>query len=352
MERFHVFGTRSRSGIARYGESFFRHVLGPAGYVHLEPEEVPAAMRRLGGERTAVWHLELGAHQFAERDAFVALSAAGFRNLDLTVHEPPFLTFPFFHFRSPLANRVSRGLDWYLHSLGAQARAARRARRSFVLSERGADWLRRRQGVTAVEVIPHVVEPAAIWGEGPPEGVQDLAFFGFIGRSKGLEQALAFHAAIRAEFPDVGMHVVGQASSPRDQAALDGLRRRYADGVRYHGYVPEERLDDVFRGAAHVLLPFAPFRWFCPVSGSILHGLRRGRVVWASDVNAVRETIEPGRNGLLLTGDLSRDLATYRELRARPERRAAISAAALATARRHADHDYSRHFRDAPGRPS
>jgi glycosyltransferase involved in cell wall biosynthesis len=346
MRKFHVCNTRSRSGIARYAESFHRVVLQDAGYVHLEPEQVAEAMAATDGERDAVWHVELGSQQFAERDAFVRLTGAGCRSVDVTLHEPPHLTFPFFHFRSRLANRLSRGFDWYLGSFGAQTRHMRRARRIFVLSEKGAALVRRTRGVSRVHVIPQVVERATIWERGPAQSVNDILFFGFIGPAKGLAYALALHASIRKTRPDVGLHVVGATLSPRDSRALDALRQSRPEGVQFHGFVPEGELDALFARCAHVVLPFTQYRYFCPVSASLLQGLRRGRIVWTFDVNAIRETIDPGVNGMFLSGALERDTEAFHELDASPERRASIGEGALATARAAAAFDYGAHFRE------
>jgi glycosyltransferase involved in cell wall biosynthesis len=351
MPRFYVCNTRSRSGIARYSESFFRVALQGAGYVHLQPDEVGREMARHGAQSGTVWHIELGAHQYLERDAYVRLVRAGHEIVDVTLHEPPFITFPFFSFKSRIANRVSRGVDWYLDTLGWQSRYLRKARRIFVLSERGAAWLRERRGISRVQVLPHVIEAESIWSGGAGDEARDILFFGFVGRAKGLDYALALHSAIRKCFPDVEMHVVGQSTAPRDQRFLNELKRRFADGVRFHGFVPEAELEDIFARCTDVFLPFAPYKYFCPVSGSIIHGIKRGRVVWTSNVNAVRETITPGVNGLIFDGSVERDLAVYQELRASAGRRAAIASSAIETARSISRFDYGEYF-DPTGRPS
>jgi glycosyltransferase involved in cell wall biosynthesis len=225
----------------------------------------------------------------------------------------------------------------------------RRARRIFVLSEKGAGLVRRTRGVSRVHVIPHVVERPTIWGRGPAEGVRDILFFGFIGPSKGLAYALALHALIRKTLPGVGLHVVGDTLSPRDRRALDALRQSRPEGVQFHGFVPEGELDAVFARCAHVVLPSTQYRYFCPVSGSLLQGLRRGRIVWTFDVNTIRETIDPGVNGMFLSGALERDAAAFLELQADSGRMASIAAAAIRTAHASAAYDYARHFVEDEG---
>lgn len=346
MHRFHVGDTRGRSGIARYTEVFHRVALADAGYTHLQPDQAAAAMAATRGGQDATWHLQLGANQVGELAAYRQLVRAGCTRIDVTLHEPPFLAFPFFRFGSHRANTLSRGFDWYLDSLGIQRRLLRASRRIFVLSRKGAEALRQRHGIDRAVVIPMAVDPASIWERGPAPEVRDLLFFGFIGRAKGLEYALALHASIRQAIPGVAMHVVGETLSDRDQRGLEALKARYADGVHYHGYVPEADLDTLFARTAHVLLPFAAYRYFVPTSASTLGGLARGRVVWVSDVNAIRETVRHGENGMLLSGDPSRDRDAFLALEGDPERRRALAEGALETARAMARFDHASLFRE------
>jgi glycosyltransferase involved in cell wall biosynthesis len=346
VRRFHVCNTRSRSGIARYAEAFQRVALGPLGYEFLQPDEVPAAAAATEGGRAATWHLQMGGAQQAERDAYVRLVDAGCTRVDLTLHEPPFLSFPFFRFRHHRLNTLSRGFDWYLDSLGIQRRYLRQARRIFVLSRRGAAVLRERQGIDGAVVIPMVVDPSTIWCAGPDDAARDILFFGFIGRSKGLGYALDLHARILESRPGLRMHVIGEALSARDRRELEELLAAHPVAVEYHGFVAEAALDGIFARCAHLFAPFAPYKYFTPASSTVVNGLRRGRIVWASDVNAIRESIVPGVNGMLFSGSLDQDATAFCALEEDGMRRAAMAQAALETARAAATYDYASHFRE------
>lgn len=345
VRAFHVCRTDSRSGVARYALDFHEHVLEPLGYELVAPRDVtPAWLAGLsgGGRDRAVFHVQLGAMQFDERRALSALWRAGFAKVDATLHDPPFLTFPYFAFGSELATRLSRGFDWYLGSLGIQARALRRLRRVYVLTEKGRRVLVAR-GAADVRRIPHVVRPAAIH-DAAATTTQDALYFGFIGPAKGLDYALRLHERILDAMPSVRLHVVGEAVGARERAYLDACRARYRRNVVFHGYVEEERLDGLFAAVRHVFLPFEPHPHVHAASGSLVNALRRGRVVWTTGANAVAEIVEHGRNGLMLARDVDADAAAFVRLAASPAALDAIAGGAIETARAMAAYPYAGRF--------
>lgn len=300
----HICTTQSNSGITAYARDFHRLVLEPEGYMLVDPEE---AVLRGPMARSTSFHVQLGVFQHRERLAMSRLMRDGFTEIDATIHDPPFLTFPYFQFRSSTMMRLSRGLDWYLKSLGLQRRALERLRRVFVLSEHGRDALLRLAPRANAVVIPHIADLRDIWPSDAPLK-PGLVYFGFIGPNKGLEYALELHRALRGIRPGTHLHVVGQASGEAGQRYLGQLKEKYRDGVTFHGYVPDAQLDELFAHAAHVILPYLPYKYIMPASGSVLHALRRARIVWTTNVNAMSEIIQDDKNGFMLSMDLQRDV--------------------------------------------
>jgi glycosyltransferase involved in cell wall biosynthesis len=343
VEKYYVCNTRKKSGIARYALDFNDLVMQPLGYTLVEPSAMTPSVLAAASPST-LFHVELGAMQFEERDALVRILRAGHRLVDVTLHDPPFLTFPYFHFRSPFLNRLSRGVDWYLGSLGAQTRSLHRLRRVFVLTDKGADSLRRR-GAARLERIPHVVSPQSIWSSASTQS-RDILYFGFIGPAKGIEYALTLHERIIESRPDVRMHVVGEAIGASEKAFFAGLQARYRRQVVYHGFVPEQDLDAVYASVRHVFLPFEEYRYFHPASGSVINSLKRGRVVWASAVNSVPELIQHRHNGVLLTKQLDADATEFLSLADDSAALDRIGANALQSARAMSEYPYARHFCD------
>jgi glycosyltransferase involved in cell wall biosynthesis len=344
MQAFHICRTASTSGIARYAIDFHNLVLEPLGYQLITPGDVTTAWIESLPNDT-LFHVQLGVLQFEERQALTRLLRSGRTLVDATLHDPPFLTFPYFPFRSPLMMRLSRGFDWYLGSLGVQTRTLHRLRKAYVLSERGRQSLAAK-GARNVEHIPHVVAPQAVWAA-PTTQSQDILYFGFIGPAKGIEYALQLHERIVESQPHVRLHVAGDAIGASEKAFLAGLKGRYVRQVIYHGYVDESKLDALFAQVRHVFLPFEPYRYFNPASGSVINALKRGRVVWSTPVNSVPELIQHRVNGLHLSKDLDQDSHLFLQLSEDTATLDRLAGAALETARAMSTYPYAHHFEPA-----
>jgi len=310
VKKFHVCTTASKSGIARYADDFFRVVLQKNGFSQIPPEIVTNEWAATVPKET-VFHIELGSGQFAERAALICLIENGFTTVDATVHDAPWVTFPFYHSDYSIVNQLSKAFDWYLNSAGATGRLLKRCRRVYVLSQQGKVLLEKRHGLTNVHYIPHIIDPAKIWSKPLCGAGNDILFFGFIGAKKGLDYALALHSEIRKRVPDIRMYVVGQAFDYKAQCFVDTLKVKYCEGVSYLGYVQELDLDELFSRVSHVFLPFLPYKYWCPCSGSILGALRRGRIVWTNPVNAVPEVIQECVNGRFFSGDIHKDAEEF-----------------------------------------
>lgn len=341
MKAFHVCRTESSSGISRYAADFHRQVLGPLGYQLMSPTAItPVWIESQPADVT--FHVQLGVLQFEERQALSRLLHAGRMALDATLHDPPFLTFPYFPFRSSLMMRLSRGFDWYLGSLGLQNRLLRRLRTVYVLSDRGRSALLSK-GAKRVERIPHIVAPESIWPE-PVANSSDILYFGFVGPAKGIEYALQLHQRIVKYRPNVRLHIVGDATGNSEKEFLTALKARYTQQVTFHGYVDESKLDSIFVQARHVFLPFEAYRYFIPASGSVINALKRGRVVWSTSVNSVPELIQHRVNGMLLSRNLDEDCRLFLEVSEDTPELDRLARAAIDTAREMSTYPYERHF--------
>lgn len=341
MRAFHICNINSQSGIAKYASDFHDMVLGPLGYELISPCNVLSDWIAQQPADTR-WHIQLGAMQFEERKAFTRLYYAGAKQVDATLHDPPFLTFPYFPFSSSFLTKLSRGFDWYLGSFGFQQRALRRLNKVFVLTEKGRFATERMRG-NDVYRIPHIVHPNSIWQTATSLN-NDILYFGFIGQSKGIDYALMLHERILRLMPEVNMHVVGKTTSNTQHAFLQSLKKRFHRKVTYHGFIAEDSLDELFSRVRHVFLPFQPYKHFYPASGSVINGLKRGRIVWSTPVNSVPELIINGKNGLLLTGNLEADADMFFKLSCDQAKQDQIAHAALETARGMSAYPYAQHF--------
>lgn len=326
--KYYVCETNSRSGIARYAEDFYECVMEKKGYVLVDPVSItPAFLEGCSGEES--FFIELGAGQYAEKKALLLIIKHGFFNVCVALHDPPFLTFPYFKFNSPLLNRISRGVDFYFNTFGVTRSVLQRCKTIYVLSRRGEKLLQDRFGALNTKYIPHVVSSKKLSTKPLTGNEKNIMFFGFIGRAKGLDHALHLHSLIVRDYPEVEMHVVGEAEGHSARAYLDRLKARYKYKVHYHGYVPEERLDELFANIAHVFLPSNEYKYVCPASGAIIGALRRGKIVWANPVNSVPELVHDGVNGVFFRNDLEDNVRIFKNFSESPELVEKISRQAL-----------------------
>lgn len=334
--KYHVCNVASKSGVARYADDFFRVVLQKNGFSQIYPEHVTNEwLAKVPVD--SVFHIELGGGQFAERNTLIRLIGRGFKKVDVTIHDAPWVTFPFYHSEYSILNQISKAFDWYLNTAGAAGRLLKRCRRVYVLSRQGKMLLENRYGLTNVHYIPHVIAPDKTWQEPVRADCSDILFCGFIGATKGLDYALALHAEIRRLKPEIRMSVIGQAFDCKAQAYLDRLKARYSDGVSYLGFVQEADLDAIFSSVGHVFLPFLQYKHCCPCSGSILNALRRGRIVWTNPVNAIPEIIQDHVNGRFFSGDIRKDAEEFMSIATRRVDSLRLSLAAIETCRQRQD---------------
>ncbi len=314
--KYYVCETASRSGIARYAEDFYEGVLKGKGYTHVSPARITPHFLN-GCHSDTRFFVELGAGQYAEKGALRMIQEKGFSRVSVTLHDPPFINFPFFEVRGRWLNKLSRAVDWYFNTFGMTRAVLKKCETIYVLSQRGRQLLRDRFGGLDAQCIPHIVLPDDIY-KNPLADERNIMFFGFVGKGKGLDYALRLHSLIAQRFPSVEMHVVGDAVDVPGRLYLERLSKCFKDNVRYHGYVPEERLDGLFSGVAHVFLPFNEYKYICPTSGSVINSLRRGRIVWTNPVNGVPELVQDGKNGIFFRKTHDQNLRIFEQFMENP----------------------------------
>ncbi len=138
-------------------------------------------------------------------------------------------------------------------------------------------------------------QPHGIFGEstGTPEPATDgtiLLAFGYWGTYKRLELVLEALGKIAPEFPDAVLVVAG-TNHPRTPGYLEGLQRQYAasTNVRFLGYVPEDRLRELFTSASVLVLPYSSA---AGASGVVHQGCEYGLPMVAAGIPEIQESAQ------------------------------------------------------------
>lgn len=299
------------SGIASYAQVFFHHVLQPRGFEHRRFATLTAFDDYIAQLKTLpVFHVEVGVGTRTEQAILwrlLKMNAA----VDVTLHDPPYVSFPHYRFGWHRLNQLSKAAQLVLpQRLFGRALLAR-ARRVYVLSRRGAERVKDLNPTVDVRHIPLVtlVQPAGA-RTGPPA----LLYTGFIGPKKGLDYALALHAGLHAKHPELEMLVTGEPVDALTASYLARLKERYADGVRYTGYLAKSELAELLSGGHIAILPTHDYGTVCPVSANIMQALAASCVVVTTNANANAELVEPGVNGEFLSFDEKRDTAVLQRI--------------------------------------
>jgi glycosyltransferase involved in cell wall biosynthesis len=301
----------ARSGVSAYARNFFSHVLQPEGFELLRVESLEQFEEWRSAQSVACrYHLEIAVGTHLERKILWRLLETD-AIVDITLHDPPYIAFPYYRTESRWLNQLSKLVQVLLpqHLFGlAQARGIRNI---FTLSEKGRALTARAYRGARVRTLPHVSALQPMTGPSEP---LSLIYTGFIGKKKGLDYALQLHQALRGEFPDLIFKVVGAPMDPVTKRYFAGLQEKYWDHVEYLGYVDDQHFIKLLSAGHVVLLPTLDYGTICPVSGNILNALMLGSVVVSTPANANAELIEDGCNGRFLSDDLALDVAMVAEL--------------------------------------
>lgn len=121
-------------------------------------------------------------------------------------------------------------------------------------------------------------------------------FVGRMARPKRPDHALGAFEHLRDHYPDARLHMVG------DGDMLPALRANAGDGVRFHGYVSEERKRQLMKESHVLLVPSVREGWGLVVT----EANAMGTPAVGYNVKGLRDSIRNGENGLLAAQHPSR----------------------------------------------
>jgi glycosyltransferase involved in cell wall biosynthesis len=308
MKYWHAASFGGKSGISKYATVFFDEILSSRGYERLELDRIGLHGALDCIEVEDVVHVEIGVNQTLEIDLVLALCALRHAKIDVTLHDPPFLSWPLFRFKNPVINQISKAIHFYLHNFGIGEDIVRRLRKIYTLSNLGRNAVMRRYRVTNVYTMPLIVTDAQLLKPSMKISQnKNMLFFGYIGAGKSLGYALELHNMVLANFPESRFLVIGDAVGDKSKEYLAKIKLRYNRNVEYLGFVPDNMLHHYFDQATIAILPFANYRSIIPVSYSTISAMAMGKVVFTNQVNAIPELIQDGINGFFLTGSAISD---------------------------------------------
>ncbi len=309
MNYFYISSTNGLSGICKYSRDFYDLILKDRGYVMMDSNQHLTTIMSAVSSRDHV-HIEIGIFQNKEIEILFTMLNAGYGNVSVTLHDAPLVKYPFRQFDNPFLNRISKFYDKYINRFKGVLPYLKKLKAIYVLSHKGVDVIKKMYRIDNVFFLPHIVDTSEVQ-KGEIKS-NNFIYFGFIGKNKGIEYSLQLHQHLQIQRPEIKFYVVGKALG-KESAFYKSLKAKYSKNVHYLGYVPENELNDVFGNATFAIHMFRDYRFFWPLSGSILYSLKKGKIVLTNKVNTVPEIIDDKKNGFYLSGNLKKDGETLNE---------------------------------------
>ncbi len=123
-----------------------------------------------------------------------------------------------------------------------------------------------------------------------------ILFVGRLEYRKGFPYLLEAYKRVKMQMPQVGLQVVGPASSDQLEEIKGGLTQAELKDIEFIGRVSDEDLPKYYQAADIFCAPSVDFESFGIV---LLEAMAAGTPVVASDIPGYRSVIKPGENGLL-----------------------------------------------------
>lgn len=249
-------------------------------------------------------HLEIAL--FSYREYFYAQALRRYTDLPIifTLHEPAEIVLRPYRYLGmedwPRPLRVGRKfLDDYLGTK-QKYQLLGRASRVCVLGPKGAADMASWKVKGKVEIIPHV--SYARQPRQRPNGPPRVVFGGFHGVNKGLETLLAAFQALQrsASAPKAKLVVTGATFSDTDTPVEMAIKKSGIpeEAIEMTGFLTETGLQELFAGAAVVVIPYLPAS---PAGSSamLIRSLSAGAPTVVSDIPALVQDVTDGATALI-----------------------------------------------------
>lgn len=304
--KLYVFDFNSKSGITAYAKVFYDKIAKHCGFKQIDVCLLGTMIKALDIEDEI--HFEIGVNEKKAQNLLIELLNRGFSKISVTLHDVPLIRYPATDSRVPIVQLWFKFLVKYSLISAAEMGLLSKLDKIFVLSEKGRSLLVSK-GLSNVYKMNHVVDKFLKPVANVNQGKIDIVFFGFVAKNKGIDYLIRLFALLSSKSENIGiLKIVGNVSCNNQESIIKLCQQhKVSSKIKFCGYVPDEHLKEVFTENAIVILPFQPYKFYYPLSGSILTALKYNTIVFTTNVNVVSELIQDGYNGVFLYNEIQKD---------------------------------------------
>lgn len=304
----------AQSGIAHYSKNFFELILKDKGYKHISTDNVTNLEKLFQTiSNDDIFHIEIGLRTKIEQEFLFKLLDSKDVIVDITLHDPAHLKYPYYEFKYNFINKVSKFIQHYFNFFGFGRKYYNKIRTIYVLNKKGANKVIGLYKGKA-KYIPHILPSASIDLDEKFSNKLQLLYIGFIGKKKGLDYTLELHQKLLNMGLEIELKIIGK---PVDKVTLqyyEELKNKYSNNTKFLGYISNDELKITLEQNNVVILPTIDYKYICPTSGSVLNALQYANTLVTTKANAIDEIVQDGYNGFYLTNDLKNDTQMVYEL--------------------------------------
>jgi len=309
MKKYYISSLKGDTAISRYSRDFYELVLRDKGYIFMDIAESSIDILSVISSRDII-HMEIGV-QKKETELLLLMLKAKYKYVSVTLHDPPIIELPISEFKSRFLRTIAR-LYRRIRGSGSAELYIGRIRSIYVLSRKDVGAIEKRYGIENVFYLPYIIDQREI--ESTDEINSNFICFNPDGSKKEIAYCLELHRRLTEKDPSVNLFVTG-ISRPGSGSFVKTLTEKYGKNIHY----AESRDENFFsEGGAKATFVFvlasrhADYRRLA--SSNVLHGLKKGKIVFTSSGTAMPEYIQDGKNGFYLSGSIKEDTDAIRRI--------------------------------------
>jgi hypothetical protein len=156
MKKYYISSVTGNTALSRYSNDFYELVLRDRGYLLMDSSKNIIEILSTISSRDQV-HFEIGLGQRKEVELLLLMLKAKYKYVSVTLHDPPLIKYPFFEFKNPVLNGLSKLYDKYANNFGAADGYIRRIKSIYVLSRKGIELTKKKYKMENVYYLPYII---------------------------------------------------------------------------------------------------------------------------------------------------------------------------------------------------